>query len=226
MTVLFPKWTNQLPALIALGGACAGLSAVFVVWFWFSPKHTDVGYQPEQPIAYSHKLHAGLLGMDCRYCHRLVEDGPNATVPDADTCMGCHSKIKQGSQKLELLRENYNNGDAGFAADNQPIPWIKVHMLPDFAYFSHAVHVRAGVGCVSCHGRVDQMEIVRQVEPMSMGWCLDCHRDAAAHLRPENVEVTEMDWKPDQQSLEQAAARLDPTSGDLNPPTHCSACHR
>ena len=220
MTVLFPKWTNKLPAMIALGAACAGLSVVFVVWFWFSPEHTDVGYAPEQPISYSHKLHAGLMGMDCRYCHRMVEEGPNATVPDAATCMGCHKQVKLDSIKLQLLRDDFGDG----AATNPAIPWIKVHMLPEYAYFNHAIHVKAGVGCTSCHGRVDQMEIVRQVEPMSMGWCLECHRDPAPHLRPDGVKATQMDWKPSDESLAKAHARLE--SGELNPPTHCSACHR
>ncbi|MEI6130338.1 MAG: cytochrome c3 family protein, partial [Planctomycetota bacterium] len=90
MTVLFPKWTNKVPAMLSMGSAASGLAVTFIVWFWFSPRHTDVGYEPLQPIAYSHKLHAGQLGLDCRYCHRLVEEGPHATVPDADTCMGCH----------------------------------------------------------------------------------------------------------------------------------------
>ncbi len=220
MTVLFPKWTNRIPAIAALGAAGAGLSVLFIVWFWFSPRHIEVGYQPDQPIAYSHKLHAGLKGMDCRYCHRMVEEGPHASVPDADTCMGCHKQVKKDSPRLSLLASSYGDG----AGDNIAIPWVKVHMLPDYAYFSHAVHVNAGVGCTSCHGRVDQMEIVRQVEPLSMGWCLECHRDPAPHLRPTGVPATQMDWQPDEQSLAAAHARLE--SNELNPPTHCSACHR
>jgi hypothetical protein len=145
LTVLFPKWTNKLPTLLALGAAAAGLFVVFVVSFWFSPMHTDVGYQPYQPIAYSHKLHAGSLGMDCRYCHRLVEEGPHATVPDADTCMGCHAHVRKDSQMLAPLRDAYGNGKA----DNKPVEWVKVHLLPDYAYFNHAVHLDAGVGCTS-----------------------------------------------------------------------------
>ncbi len=220
MTVLFPKWTNKIPVFAALGAACKGLVVIFVVWFWFSPKHIDVGYQPEQPILYSHKLHAGLLGMDCRYCHREVESGPHATVPDADTCMGCHKQVKNDSDRLTLLRDNYGDG----SGDNIPIPWIKVHLLPDYAYFSHAVHMNANVGCTSCHGRVDQMEIVRQVEPLSMGWCLECHRAPEAHVRPAGVKPTDMAWTPTEASIAAARERL--TRGELNPPTHCSACHR
>ena len=220
MTVLFPKWTNTLPAMLGLGAAATGLVVVFVVWYWFSPRHLEVGYQPDQPIAYSHKLHAGQKGMDCRYCHRLVEEGPHATVPDADTCWGCHKQVKADSPRLELLRTNYADGKGA----NPPIPWVKVHMLPDYAYFNHAVHVRAGVGCASCHGRIDQMEVVRQVEPLSMGWCLECHRDPAPHLRPPDVKPTEMAWQPSERTIELPHARIE--RNELSPPTYCSACHR
>lgn len=225
MTDLFPKWTNKLPALLALGAAAAGLTVVFIVYYWFSPKNTDVGYQPFQPIAYSHKLHAGTLGMDCRYCHRLVEEGPHATIPDNATCMGCHTHVKKDSAFLQPMRDAFGDG----AATNQPVEWVKVHMLPDHAYFNHAVHINANVGCTSCHGRVDQMEIVRQVEPLSMGWCLECHRDPTDHIRPAGVSPTQMDWQPTSES--RAAAKqllewLNNTPPKLNPPSHCSACHR
>jgi len=227
VTELFPKWTNKVPAFLALGAAGAGLTVVCVVYFWFSPKNTDVGYQPYQPIPYSHKLHAGTLGMDCRYCHRTVEESYSASVPDADTCYGCHKNIKTESLALQPLRDAFSD-----ETQNTTIDWVKVHLLPQFAYFNHAVHMRANVGCKSCHGRVDQMEIVRQVEPLSMGWCLECHRDAAPHIRPPGVKVTDMDWEPSGDSIA-AAQRLLDWSGvngnvppSLNPPTHCSACHR
>jgi hypothetical protein len=216
LTALFPKWTNKLPALLGLGAAAVGLSVVFVVWYWFSPEHLEVGYQPEQPIGYSHKLHAGMLGMDCRYCHRMVEEGPHATVPDAETCMGCHKQVLNESEQLTLLREKYGNGKP----DNPPIPWVKVHLLPDYAYFHHGVHVNAGIGCASCHDRVDQMETVRQAKPLSMGWCLECHRNPAPHLRPLD-KVTDMEFVPDPAQGAQLLAER-----KLNPPTYCSACHR
>lgn len=223
MTDLFPKWTNKLPAALALGAAASGLFVVVVVHYWFSPKHTDVGYQPYQPVEYSHRFHAGDRGMDCRYCHRLVEEGPHATIPDTETCLGCHNQL-QAVKDSPLLKPLFAAASAGKA-----IPWVKVHLLPEYAYFHHGVHVNAGVGCASCHGRVDQMDIVRQVEPLSMGWCLECHRDPTPHLRPKGVSVTDMAWVPDEQSRAAARKRLE-FSGDtvpeLNPPTHCSACHR
>jgi len=230
LTALFPKWTNKLPGIVALGAAAGGLFVVFVVYYWFSPRHTDVGYQPYQPIAYSHRLHAGMLGMDCRYCHRMVEEGPHATVPDTETCMGCHKHNLRGDlQASPLLAPLYAAYGDGQTTD-VPVEWIKVHLLPEHAYFNHAVHVRAGVGCVSCHGRIDEMEIVKQVEPLSMGWCLECHRDPTSHLRPLGVAVTKMDWVADEQSIAAAKQRLEwkdeTTPPELNPPTYCSACHR
>jgi hypothetical protein len=171
-----------------------------------------VGYAPDQPVAYSHKLHAGLLGLDCRYCHQNVERSPHASVPDTNTCMNCHAQVRKDSPLLEKVRES--------AAKETPIPWVKVHMLPDYAYFNHAAHVHAGVGCASCHGRVDQMEIVRQVEPLSMRWCLDCHRNPENHLRPAE-EVTNMSYQHDLQK----ALEIKREKG-INPPTHCSGCHR
>jgi len=225
LTALFPKWTNKLPAMLALGAAATGLVVVFVVSFWFSPEHTDVGYQPYQPIPYSHKLHAGSMGMDCRYCHRLVEEGPHATIPDNDTCYGCHKNVKKDSLSLAPLHAAYGTGKG----DGTAIEWVKVHLLPQYAYFNHAVHLRAGVGCTSCHGRVDQMEVVRQVEPLSMGWCLECHRDPTSHIRLPGESPTQMDWQPTAASIAAAKKLLEGQDGNvpaINPPTYCSACHR
>ena len=212
MTVLFQPSTNSIPGRLATLVVLLGLGAVFVVSYWFSPRHTDVGYQPIQPVAYSHKLHAGIMGMDCRYCHQKVESGAHATIPDTATCMNCHSKVLPNSDLLKDVRAS--------AATSDPIPWVKVHMLPDFVYFDHSIHIRAGVGCASCHGRIDQMEIVRQAEPLSMSWCLECHRAPEAHLRPAG-EITNMAYEP---KLE--VGKLIKDQKHLNPPTHCSACHR
>lgn len=218
MTQIFPKWTNLLPGI---GAALVGVGApilVFLVWLYFSPWNTDVGYAPLQPVPYSHKLHAGLLDMDCRYCHQEVETGSHAAIPTNETCMNCHGQIKLDSPVLEPVR-------AGFAT-GKPVKWVKVHLLPDFAHFNHAAHLSAGVGCVSCHGRVDQMEIVRQVKPLSMGWCLECHRDPAPHVRPAEVKVTDMTYLdlPLNDRIQNGKARI--AAQNLNPPTHCSACHQ
>lgn len=126
---------------------------------------------------------------------------------------------------LEPLRTAYGNGKG----DNPAIAWTKVHLLPDYAYFNHAVHINAQIGCTSCHGRVDEMEIVRQVETLSMGWCLTCHRDPTPHIRPAGVSVTKMDWVADEVSIAAAKKKLEwqgDAKPELNPPTYCSACHR
>ncbi len=218
MAVIFPRWLNHLPTAVALGTPVAVVSVIFAVSYWFSPKFTDVGYQPDQPVPFSHKQHAGDLGMDCRYCHNTVERGAFAAVPPAQTCMNCHLIIKADSPKLALIREAVKTG--------KPVEWVRVHMLPDYSFFDHSVHLAAGVGCKSCHGRIDQMEVVIQDQTLSMGWCLECHRDPAPNLRPLE-ELTNMAWDAE-------AANYDPKKdanrarkvSELMPPEHCSGCHR
>jgi hypothetical protein len=221
VSALFPKWTNHLPTIAAVAVIFGGISVVSIVGYWFSPNHTDVGYAPEQPIAYSHKLHAGLMGMDCRYCHNAVENGPHANIPATETCMNCHAP--KGGNGVRYDSPEIQKLIAAYQAD-EPVRWEKVHLLPDYAYFHHGVHINAGVGCKSCHGRIDQMEVVRQAEPLSMGWCLECHRNPAPHIRPEGVEATDMEWEPSDASIAAAQKLVD--DEEIYPPQHCSACHR
>lgn len=217
MAVIFPRWLNHLPTAVALGAPVGLAAAVGAVWYWFSPSYTDVGYMPEQPVPFSHKLHAGDLGVDCRYCHDTVERAAVAAIPPASTCMNCHKVVRFDSPKLQLVRD-------AFADEGKPVQWSRVHMLPDYAFFDHSPHLAAGVGCASCHGRIDQMDEVFQREPLSMGWCLQCHRDPEPHLRPLD-RVTDMTWS------ENDAADYDATTDPARkrqpaPPEHCSACHR
>ena len=207
MTQLFPKWTNQLPLILVSGLGLLTMAASAFVWYYFSPKYTDVGYRPRQPVAYSHKLHAGDLGIDCRYCHTGVEVGASAGVPPTQTCMNCHKLILPESEKLLPVRESF--------ANNKPIMWQRVHQLPDYAYFRHDVHVLAGVGCETCHGVVSEMEVVMQKQTLSMGWCLDCHRNPGPNLRPKD-QITAMRYL--------ATESMD--ASHLKPPTDCSGCHR
>ena len=146
-----------------------------------------MGYRPVQPVPYSHKLHVGELGLDCRYCHASVEISAVANVPPTQTCMNCHRLVKKDSAKLAPIRDSFPSG--------RPMHWIRVHKLPDYAYFTHRAHVAAGVGCVTCHGRIDEMETVTQMTPLSMSWCLDCHRNPGPNRRPVS-EVTNMKWTP------------------------------
>ncbi len=191
-----------------------------LVAYGASPKTTDVGYAPEQPVPYSHAMHVGQLGLDCRYCHTSVETGAHANVPPTQTCMNCHSKVLTGSPKLEPVRESFRTGKS--------IPWVRVHDLPDYAFFDHSAHVTRGIGCVSCHGRVDTMEVVSQVQPLSMAWCLDCHRNPEKHLRPP-AEATNMRWAPpegDTPDARHAFGKRFKADNHINPPTDCSTCHR
>lgn len=212
---VFPKWTNALRPALAIGAGAALVYVVFVVAYGASPKTTDVGYQPVQPVAYQHAMHAGELGMDCRYCHDTVEQAARAAIPPTQTCMNCHKLINPDSDKLLLVRESYATG--------MPIAWVRVHDLPDYVYFDHSAHLRAGVGCASCHGRVDKMDVVYQVETLAMGWCLDCHRDPEPHLRPREA-VTQMAWVPTEAS--QTLGRRLRELYDVNPKDDCSVCHR
>ena len=208
---LFPRELNYLPLAVAVGiGGIVGPVATLGIWYYFSPKNTQVGYAPEQPIRYSHKLHVDELGIDCRYCHANVERSQEAMVPPTQTCMGCHAVVKKDSPELALLRDSWATG--------KPVPWIRVHKLPDHAFFDHSAHLAAGVGCVSCHGRIDQMEVVRLESPLAMGWCLECHRDPQPNLRPKS-ELTNMTWQRPESGAELASAQV-------HPPEHCSGCHR
>ena len=210
---IFPKKLNLLPQVLGAVGAIAGGALVFVFWYYFSPYNLQVGYAPEQPVPYSHLLHAGELGMDCRYCHSNVEHSAEAMIPPTQTCMGCHNVVAEDSARLAPVRESWESGD--------PVEWVRVHQIPDHAYFDHSAHLTAGVGCVSCHGRVDQMEVVTQETPLSMGWCLECHRDPGPSLRPTD-QITNMEWEPDQAWLDGLEDRV----AEVNPPQHCSGCHR
>ncbi len=215
MAQIFPEWVNKVPGRIALSGGILVIFVIAGIWYYGSPEYTDVGYQPKQPVPYSHKLHAGDLGIDCRYCHTGAEVSPVAMVPPTQTCMNCHALIKTDSPKLAPLRESWEKGT--------PMRWVRIHKVPDYAYFDHSAHLRVGVGCESCHGNIAEMEEVEQVKPLSMGWCLDCHRNPDMHLRPLD-EITTMGWTP---PAEQAAlATAIKAEFNIKPPVTCSGCHR
>ncbi len=196
-------------ALFAIAGLLWGLAAINR-----SGYVTQAGVAREQPVPFSHKHHAGELGIDCRYCHTSVEETAKAGIPPTQTCMNCHAHIWSDSPTLEPVR-------ASFQSDAS-IEWVKVYDLPDFVYFDHSIHVSRGVGCVSCHGRIDQMNLVRQIPTLQMEWCIDCHRNPQPHLRPR-AEVFNMEWSAaDQAALgAELVARLGVESRD-----DCSVCHR
>lgn len=215
MAQIFPEWTNALPARIILSGGILVILMIAGVWYYGSPWYTDVGYTPVQPVPYSHKFHVGELGLDCRYCHVGVEVAPVAMIPPTQTCMNCHAMILADSPKLAPIRASWESG--------RPVPWVRIHKVPDYAYFDHSAHVSVGVGCESCHGNIAEMEEVFLAEPLSMGWCLDCHRNPEPHLRPVE-DVTVMGWTPPEDQA--ARASVIRTTLDITPPETCSGCHR
>jgi hypothetical protein len=207
---IFPRWTNRLPHAVGLGAPIVLLGIVGAVWYWFSPAYTDVGYQPKQPLPFSHRQHAGTLGLDCRFCHNTVERSGFAALPSTETCLTCHFQVRKDAPPILHLRRE--------AAADRSIPWVRVHLLPDYAFFNHQVHLATGVGCSQCHGRVDRMDRVYQAEPLSMRWCLDCHRAPLPRLRPV-AEVTRMGYRGPRGQDPGLRRRL-------SPPLHCSGCHR
>lgn len=215
MSLIFPKSTDKYVrlgavavGLLVAGGAATGL-------YLAHPSMIEPGYTPVQPVAYSHKLHAGELGMDCYYCHYTANKSAYAAVPATETCMNCHQRVKPQSPRLAKLRESYQTG--------KPVEWVRVHKLPDYVYFNHQAHLTAGVSCVSCHGRVDQMIEVKQMKPLTMSWCLDCHRNPEANVRPVEY-VTQLGWQPDRDPAEIGREII--KAKGISPPEHCSGCHR
>ena len=220
MSKVFPPAANRLPLQIALVAIVLGGLVTAGVTYYFTPKYTRVGYAPVQPVPFSHALHTGQLGIDCRYCHTGVDQGPHSTVPAAQTCMNCHSIIKKDSPLLAPVRASFDSGD--------PVPWMKIHQAPDFVYFNHAVHVARGVSCIECHGNLTttaEGETIAQRQPLSMSFCLDCHRDPASRIRnPKDVFDLNSQRLAEQGKAEEAARLI--AHMKVNPPQSCSGCHR
>lgn len=180
-----------------------------------SPLVTRADTVREQPVQFSHQHHVGGIGIDCRYCHSSVEISATAGIPPTKTCMNCHSQIWLTSPYLEIVRASFR--------DDQPLRWIRVHDLPDFVYFNHSVHVKKGVGCSTCHGRVDRMPQMYQEETLQMEWCLDCHMDPAKYVRPREA-VYQMDYEPPANQAELGARLV--AEYKIQSLTSCSTCHR
>ena len=218
MSHLFPKSANRLPLQIIIFLVVAGGIVAAAVNYYATPKYTRVGYAPIQPVPFSHELHAGDMGIDCRFCHSTVEKAGHAAVPTSQTCMNCHSQLKNQSALLAPVRASYESGD--------PVEWVRVHQAPDYVYFDHSVHVNRGVSCVECHGRIDQMEVVTHSKSLSMGFCLDCHRDPAPSLRDPKL-VTELGWEhPQGTEGQRADGETFIHDWNINPPQSCTGCHR
>lgn len=229
MSVLFPKWLNALPTVGAAASVGGLATAVLGTWYWATPDFFEVGYMPHQPsTGFSHQIHAGKLGMDCRYCHTKVEQSSEANIPAVATCYGCHAETRLKAwqtQQVAFVREAY--------ATDASIQWRRVHKLPDYVRnFPHHVHVNAGVSCYSCHGQIIGMPVVTQAHSLAMGWCLDCHRDPQSRLVPPD-KVTDLIWVESEWMSQPVGQRVHAgvTPQDLlasleqAPPQNCGACH-
>ena len=216
MAQIFHPSLNTL-SKVSIFGAIFFLGAA--VWAWdsvlASPYSTQVDVAREQPVPFSHKHHVNALGIACQYCHTSVEESAFAGIPPTKTCMTCHSVVWKDAEILEPVRESYRSDES--------IEWTRVHDLPDYSYFNHAIHVKKGVGCSTCHGRVDQMPLMWKANTLNMNWCLECHMDPVANLRPRS-EIYDMTWQED--SLSRAEKEELAELYDVQSLTSCSVCHR
>src|ERR1044071_2791589 len=171
----------------------------------------------EQPLQFSHMHHVTDDGIDCRYCHTSVETSSFAGIPPTKTCMNCHSVLFANAAFLEPVRASFR--------DNRPLHWVRVHDLPDFVYFNHSIHIKKGVGCETCHGRIDQMPLMWKVNSLDMQWCLECHRQPERFIRPRE-QVFRMDWEPPSDQLALGASLVKEYHINKSKMTDCSICHR
>jgi hypothetical protein len=186
MAQVFDRSSNALArASLVLTGLIVIALGVALNSLQRSPWVTRQGQRPDQPVPFSHKHHVEGLGLQCQYCHTSVEKSAYAGIPPTKTCINCHSQIWTNAQLLEPVRQSWATGES--------IQWIKVHDLPDYVYFNHEIHVNKGIGCASCHGRVDQMPLMYQQNTLQMEWCLNCHRNPGVNLRPTS-EIYNMAW--------------------------------
>lgn len=219
MAQIFRPSTNTIARLTVFGGV---FFLALLAWIGDTLNYSDYSTQAhvvhEQPVQFSHEHHVGGLGIDCRYCHTSVEESSFAGIPPTQTCMNCHSQIWAASPYLEPVRKSWQTG--------KPLVWTRVHNVQDFAYFNHSIHVNKGVGCVTCHGRVDQMPLIVQERPLLMNWCLDCHRHPERVLRPREA-VFRMDWEPpiDQLTLGRRLIK-EYRIRSVEELTSCDTCHR
>ncbi|MCA9836291.1 MAG: cytochrome c3 family protein [Trueperaceae bacterium] len=214
----FPPNANAFAKWLIWGGVVFMALLATSLTVFARTSNNKVRVPIEQPVAFSHALHNGQLGLDCRYCHTSVEVAAAANIPPTETCMTCHSQIRVGSPQLAAVQASWDSGE--------PLAWNKVHDLADFVYFNHSAHINKGIGCSSCHGRIDQMAAIWKNEPMTMGWCLECHRNPAAQVRPRS-EVFNMAYVPPAEGqLELGEQLVEAYHINEEKLPQCSTCHR
>jgi hypothetical protein len=216
MPQYFSKNANTFAKLSILGAVSL---LAFVLWAGAlivrSPYETMQNVVREQPVPFSHEHHVGGLGIDCRYCHINVETSAFANIPATKICMNCHQQLWAVSPELEPVRESYRTGKS--------IEWTRVNDLPDYVYFNHSIHVHKGVGCATCHGRVDKMPLMWQAQPLTMEWCLDCHRHPERYVRPRD-QVFNMSYAPPPNQIELGKRLV--SEYRIKSLVSCSTCHR
>ena len=218
MAQLFPRSFNPLSRFTIYGGAAfAGFAILIAVWIYDSDYVTGIRVVGSQPVPFSHKHHVSDDGIDCRYCHTMVEISNTAGMPSTDTCMTCHSEIWKSSPMLEPVRASYQ-------ADRS-IQWQRVSLLPDYEYFNHSIHINKGIGCSTCHGRVDEMPLTWRAESFRMDWCLNCHRAPQQYIRPRD-QVFNMEWEPPPDQLGRGAELVKKYNVATWRLTDCYTCHR
>ncbi|MDP9380819.1 MAG: cytochrome c family protein [Chloroflexota bacterium] len=216
MPQVFHRSSNSIARLSIIGAAVtAALIGAIVYIVARSPLATGQHVPPAQPVPFSHAHHSGGDGIDCRYCHQSAEYSAVAGVPPTETCVNCHKQIWLNSPNLRPVRESERTG--------QPIQWVKVHDLPDFVYFNHSIHIKKGVGCSTCHGEVNRMQLTWQVAPLNMGWCVECHSQPERFVRPRS-EIYNMQWQPPANQLELGRRLVD--EYDIQKKVYCDTCHR
>jgi formate-dependent nitrite reductase cytochrome c552 subunit len=219
MRTVFPAWSDTAFRITLVVATLLIVAAVIGPMIYVrTPFHERRGYPVDQPVQFDHRHHASDDQIDCLYCHAGARRSAYAGIPATEVCMGCHAQVWPDSVQLENVRRSFFSGE--------PLRWQRVHQLPDYVYFNHAAHVNKGIGCVSCHGRVDRMALDYQVAPLTMGWCLDCHRAPEPNLRPL-TQVTSMTWQPPSSPRERdALARKLAAASHVRHLTSCTTCHR
>ncbi len=227
MPQLFSRSNDTVFRSAIVGGGmlvCAGVGVMFALAR--SPYMTNQDMVVPQDVPFSHQHHVGDIGIDCRYCHQTVETSARAGVPSTQVCMNCHRRLWNQADMLEPVRVSFR--------EDKPIKWNRVHDLPDYVYFNHSIHVNKGVACYECHGRVGEMPLMRRVSPLTMEWCLDCHRDPVEHLRPQEFVFVP---KPMEEIVSRSGSRQDfrppgdtklltNSANNVHPKTDCYTCHR
>lgn len=216
MAQLFHRSTNALARFTLFGGVFLLAGLGYLGWiFAHSAYMTGEQVYVNQPVPFSHDHHTAGLGIDCRYCHTSVEESSFAGIPPVSTCMNCHNLMWDREEMLAPIRDAFKTGE--------PIQWTRVYDLPDYVYFDHSIHLHKGMGCESCHGRVDRQPLLRQAVSLQMKWCLDCHRDPGQHIRPRD-EVFTMGYRPEGDRDALATQLL--ADYEVSPSIDCGVCHR